>query len=239
MATRSDIRTRARIRADQDNSTFPTDTQYNYLIDEGGKEVWYELIQAGWPISFSTTTGVAKNSFMPLSQTPFSVVGTIAFIRGVYWYSGGQYYELRRLNEGNRADLLSSLGSTNPTYYDVRIDPTYGIGIEVLPTAFAGQTIKVDYILEWPGFSGDSTVWPGPARSDELVVLSSAMKGCRKEGNDQGAAQLQQEYQYVLQCVQNMASWANMRHSALIRDVGPVAGAARLPGDFNIYGPDY
>lgn len=49
MPTRAQIRSRARVKADQDNSTFPTDAQYNDIIDEVAKEVWGDLIQAGWP----------------------------------------------------------------------------------------------------------------------------------------------------------------------------------------------
>lgn len=236
MATRSDIRTRARIRADQDASTFPTDTQYNYLIDEAGKEVWYDLIKSGWPISFSTASATTTGSFLPLA-TSFSVTGSVAFIRGVYWYDGTTYYELRRMNEGDRSTLYSVQGQT-PAVYDVRIDATSGIGIEV-PGAGAGYTVKVEYVGEWPGFTGDSTVWPGPARSDELVVLKAAIKGCRKENNDQSAQFLAQEYEYLKECVQEMASWTNMRHAAMIRDVRGSLGPSRLPGDYNVYGPDY
>lgn len=237
MATRLELRTRARIRADQDNSTFPTDTQYNYLIDEAAKEVWYDLVRAGWPISFSAASATATSAFMPLATT-FSVTGTVAFIRGVYWSMGGEFHELKRVNEGDRAALMSSQSNANPTHYDVRIDPTNGIGIEVLP-ASAGCTIRVDYIKEFPGFSADGDSWIGPGRSDELIVLRAAIKGCRKEGNDQGARFLEGEYAYLQQCVQDMASWVNMRHSATIRDVGDPTGRHRLPGDFDVFGPDY
>lgn len=234
MATRLEIRTRARIRADQDSSTFPTDTQFNYLIDEACKEVWYELIRAGWPISFTQASAVTSSvSFLTLSGA-FAVTGTVAFIRGVYLLRGGTYVELQRVNEGDRSGMYTSTGA-EPSHYDVRIDPTDGIGVQVLPFA-AGHTIVVEYIKEHPGLAADGTAWYGPGRSDELIVLKTAMKACRKEGNDQGARFLEGEYMYLMQCVQDMASWTNMRHAALIRDVGNPLGGRRLPGDYDVFG---
>lgn len=237
MATRSDLRTRARLRADQDASTFPTDTQFNYWIDEACREVFYDLVRAGWPISFYSGTVAAAASFLTLSGA-FAETNPVAFIRGVYCVQGGTYHELKRLNEGDRAGLYSSTGASMPSHYDVRIDASDGIGVEILPYV-AGATIRVEYVREHAGLAADNVPWLGPARSDELIVLRTAQKAMRKEGNDQGAAQLDREYQYLQQCVQDMASWTNMRHSATIRDVGDPLGRSRLPGDFDVYGPDY
>jgi hypothetical protein len=232
MATRLEIRTRARIRADQDNSTFPTDTQYNYLIDEAAKEVWYDLIKAGWPISFSSVLTTWSVSFTTLSG--LSITDPVAFIRGVYYVSGTTYVELKRLNEGDRGSLMSATGVSQPSHYDVRVDAANGIGVEVLPYV-AGASIRIEYVKEHPGLPNDASVWYGPARSDELIVLKAAIKGCRKEGNDQGARFLEGEYAYLLECVQDMASWTNMRHAATIRDLGNPLGVERLPGDFDLY----
>jgi hypothetical protein len=97
MATRSDIRTYARVRADQDASTFPTDAQYNTILDFAGKAVWFELVKSGWPISFTSVTKTATGT----NPITLGVSGTIAFIRGVYRVDGTTYTELRRLNEGD------------------------------------------------------------------------------------------------------------------------------------------
>jgi hypothetical protein len=226
MATQSELRTRARIRADQDNSEFPTDTQYNYLLDEAAKETWYDLVQSGWPINFAVTNKTATGS----NPITLGVSGTVAFIRGVYFISGGTYTELSRVQEGERAALMSTSGSP-ATHYDVRIDPTNGPVLELLPLPSSGQ-YRVEYIVEHPGLA--TTSWYGPARSDELVVLKAAAKGCRKEGNDQGAAQLDREYAILLEKVQDMGSWFNMRHSARIRDVGNPLGPTRDPFDYDV-----
>jgi hypothetical protein len=216
MATRLQIRTRARIRADQDDSTFPDDTEYNYLIDEAVKDVWYDLIQAGWPINFAAATKTATGS----NPITLGISGTVAFIRGVYYINGSTFDELKRVNEGDRASLMSRTGGP-ATHYDVRIDPTNGPVLELLPLPSSGS-YRVEYITEHPGLASDVTEWYGPARSDELVVLCTAAKAMRKEGNDQGAQQVTREYGYMLDKVQAMASWFDMRNSGSIRDVGPL-----------------
>lgn len=232
MATRLQIRDRARVRADQDGSTFPTDAQYNDIIDSAAKEVWYALIQSGWPISFTAKTAALSLSFMPLA-TGFFVTDTVAFIRGVYAIVGGTYIPLKRINEGDRASLMSSTGASYPTHYDIRIDASAGIGVEFLPYV-AGTQVRVEYVAEYPGFVNDASVWPGPARSDELVVLRAAAAGMRKEGNDQGAAQLDREYAQLLEQVQNMASWVDMRNPATITNVNSGFSIARMPFDYEV-----
>lgn len=225
MATRAIIRTRARIRADQTDSTFPTNAEYDYLIDEAAKEAWFDLVGSGWPINFATLDkAVATN---PIT---LGISGTVAFIRGVYFIEGGTYHELRRVQEGDRAALMSETGAARPSQYDVRIDPTNGPVLELLPQPASG-TARIEYILEHPGFAADGTEWYGPARSDELIVLRAAAKAMRKEGNDQGAAQLDREYDVLLSKVQSMAGWFNMRHSAMIRDVGDPTGVSPRSAD--------
>lgn len=230
MATRADIRTRARVRADQDASTFPTDTQYNLLIDEAARDVYYDLIQAGWPIKPSST-----NLSVTGSQYTTIPLSDIAFITGVFYDQGGTWRELPRIREGDRAALMTQTGGEAQAY-GVTVS-TAGVQIELLPLTTG--TYRVEYIADFTGFAADATVWHGPVRSDELIVLAAAAKGCRKEGNDQGAAQLDREYAIMLEKVQNMAGWLNMRHSATIRDVGNPLGGIRNGFDYNVDASDW
>jgi hypothetical protein len=226
MATRAQLRTRARTRADQDDSTFPSDTEYNDWLDEAAKEVWYDLIQAGWPINFSEASKTATGS-NPLA---LGVTG-VAFVRGVFRLSSGRYIELARLNEGDRGTLMGRSGDAS--YYNVRIDPALGAVVELLPLPSSG-TYVIQYVPEHPGFAADATEWYGPARSDELLTLKAAAKGCRKEGNDQGAMALDREYLMLLDKVQSMSSWFDMRNAATVRDVVDPIGARKDPFDFDV-----
>jgi hypothetical protein len=217
VATRSTIRERARIRADQDGSTFPTDAQYNLLIDEAVKDVWYDLVRAGWPIGYQSVA-VPLADVNPVTLSGVGVTGPVAFIQGVYWLNGGEYVELRRLPEGDRAGVMSLSGANTPSYYEVRVDPS-GNGLTVAFYPHVPGSYVVHYVPEHQGLVNDSSEWLGPARSDELIVLRAASKGMRKEGNDQGAAQLDKEYTVMLQKVQELASWLDMRNPPTIRDV--------------------
>lgn len=227
MATRADIRGLARIRADQDSSTFPTDTQYNTIIDFCAKAVWFDLVQAGWPVSFSAVIKSATGT------NPITLgVGTIAFVRGVYRIEGGTFIELQRLNEGDRASLMSTAGN-QASHYNIMYDATNGAVLELLPCPTSGS-YRVEYTTEFAGFANDAATWPGPARSDELVALKAAAMGCRKEGNDQGAEQLDREYGRLMHDVQAMASWFDLRNPPKIRDVNAGLFGPRDPFDYEV-----
>lgn len=215
-ATRLDIRTRARIRADQDASKFPTDTQYNLLIDEACKDVFGDLVTSGWPPDFSTTT-IAYNG----SPTGQAVGGgaDVFGIVGVWAPFGGQVLELKRINEGDRAALTSpnSVSSYPAEFYDFRVGAS-GPVIYFFPR-IAG-TYLVDYIPDHTGLASDGAIWRGPTRSDELLVISTARKAVLKEGQPRhaDAAVLKAEYDELLDKVKRLASWADMRNPAMIRD---------------------
>ncbi len=346
-ATRLQLRTRARVRADQDASTFPTDAQYDLLIDEAAKDVFYDLIQAGWPAetedlsvtltgagSYSLGTPRTMASFTPAWQVQGPVgtdVGTIEWlddgtdpvlkhgysvvytngdgpspvtctvndtagtvtlnfetgwspgiylsdikaaieatgvlttvgwvtvgayipmgfepspgnqgtfsgaaagsdqvfsVQGVFRKDGSALTELPRIQEGERASLASSSGSA--AAYDLVGNQSMA-KIRVYPPTATGQLL-VKLVREYQGLPKDSSHWNGPVRSDELVVLMAAMKACRKEGNDQGAALLEREYAALRDKVQNMAGWLHGRHSALVRDVQP-DWARRDPFDYDV-----
>lgn len=235
LPTRATLRTNARARADQDSSDFPTDAQYNVYLDDAAREVWWDLRVAGWPVNFSSLTFTATGA----SFYPFALAGQVASIHGVYYISGQDQYPLHRVNEGNRASLRST--SFTPAgfagFYDPRIDPSTGPGIELLPAPASGS-YKVDYILEHPGFFGDSDAWYGPARSDSLVTIRAAYYAVKKEGPARlGEAQdLLQEYKEMLQKVTESATWFDARNPMQIRDVS--SERSRFMFDYPIAGPD-
>lgn len=233
MATRAQIRSRARIRADQDNSTFPTDAQYNEYIDEACKDVWYDLVGAGWPVSFSTVSLTLPSTTEIPNVVSLSVEAgvavPVAFIRGVYLLQGGRYHPLPRLNEGDRGALYST-SSQCPMHYSVQHDLSNGLGVEFLPYT-PGASVRIEYVKEHPGLPDDADEWRGPARSDELIVLRAAIKGVKKEGRNADAESLREEYREVWMKVTGMASWVDMRNPATIRDVN---SKMRDPFDFDV-----
>lgn len=234
MALRPDIRTLARIHADQDASDFPTDAQYNILIDAAGRRVWVDLLRAGWPINFNTTTFVSNGAtqYNPI-PTPFGAMS----IRGVFYIQGGERFELKRINEAQRSSLLSTTAVTGYSeFYDIRIDPTLGLVVELLPKS-SGITYAIDYIPVFAGFGNDVTTWPGPIGSEDLVALQAAIFAVRKEGDARAneANMLKAEYKEQLEIVTDLASWVDIRNPARIRDVS--TSHSRFAFDFPVAGP--
>ena len=219
--TRLDLRTRARARADQDGAAFPSDLQYNTYLDEAARETLADLVMAGWPLDYSTTT-IATNG--TTSTYAFGGTDTVLSATMVYTLFGNQFTELRRVNPGHVAALRST-GATGgfSRFYEVRVNPTTGNRIEFFPRV-AG-TYFVDYVVDWPGFASDggNPVWMGPPRSDELITLRAAAKGCRKEGRVPDADRLDKEYNLLLAKVTSLASWYDQRNAAEMRDSRPLS----------------
>ncbi len=232
MATRATIRTRARTRADQTNSTKPTDTEYNLFIDEGCKEVWGDLLMAGWPLDYTEATVTATGAATYTIGTGtgiFSIIGVYA--------NSPQFTELRRVNQADVARLRTQAVQSNcPSFYEVRVSPTAGMVVEFYPRPTSG-TFAIQYQIDHPGLAADGTIWYGPERSDELVVLKTASKALHNEGMDQDAWALEKEYERLLAKVQVLASWVDQRNSAHIRDV--MSQPSRSAFDFDVAGPGY
>ncbi len=216
MATRLELRNRARIRADQNGSDFPTDDQYNGYLDEGAREVFADLLLSGWPIDYSTTTIVTDG----VTRTyPFGGSDAVFSATMVYTNFGQTQTELHRVNPGHIAALRSAAARGGLSrYYEVRTSTT-GAVVEFFPKA-AG-TYFVDYIVDFPGFANDASVWLGPVRSDELIVLKAAAKGVRKESRAGDAKTLDDEYDRLLLKVQRLSSWFDQRNAAEMRDSSP------------------
>lgn len=228
---RATLRTRARVRADQDNSTFPSDTTYNQFLDDAGRETWFDLVAAGWPANFTAQNIVATGS------GPYQVASgaPILGVRGVFYNLGGQYFILRRINPGKEAMLRSLNNQTYyASFYEVRQDVTLGTVIELFPTMSTGTYI-VQYIPEFGGFANDTATWQGPPRSDELLVLKAAAKGAYKEQNSSLAQEIEREYAALFQKVTAAASWLDMRNPAQIRDES--SASSRVTFDYPVAGP--
>lgn len=218
LPTRLELMTRARVRADQDGEDFPTNDQYNSFLNEAGKTVFADLVMSGWPMDYTTATIVANGTSQRYAVDETSPVFAITM---VYTQAGGQFTELKRVNPGHMAALRTSGGFNGfSQFYEARTGIAGAI-IEFFPRV-AG-TYFVDYILDFAGFPDDTFAWNGPPRSDELIVLQAAAKGCRKEGRKSDASALDDEYNTLLLKVKELASWYDMRNPAEMRDTRPLA----------------
>jgi hypothetical protein len=213
--TRAELKNRAKSRADADGSDFPSDTSWNFYLDEAAREVLGDLVLAGWPMDYDTATVITNSATRVYALGATNVLATTM----VYTISGGQVSELKRVNPGH-VPLLRSTGANGgiSRFYEVRSSLTLGPVIELFPPV--GGTYFVDYIQDWPGFvtDGGNPVWNGPARSDELITLRAAEKAVRKEGRSSDGDRLTVEYDKLLVKVKDLAGRFDMRNPAQMRD---------------------
>lgn len=234
MATRADIRAYARIRSDQDDSTFPDDDQYNTLINFAARAVWHDMLHAGWrpQQSKQTITANGAQSYDVFASAPGTVA---AFAEGVYRVEGLEtnarhVRELKRIPEEMIAAARNQT-SDEAIYYRVS-EGDDGMQLELFPTPVGGY-YRVYYIHEQGDMSNDSDVWVGPRRSDELIGLKVAIQAMRKEGNDQGANLLQREYDELRAQLVAAVNYYDARNPQTIRDVQAFP-AMKDPFDYDV-----
>jgi hypothetical protein len=228
--TRAVLRTRARALADQDASEFPSDAQYNQWLDDAKKDVWFDLVTAGWPVNYATQTLTATGA----AQYALASGAAVTSVRAVYLVQGGQRTLVERIDETQKAAILSQPLTGEHARYEVLTDPSAGTVVRFYP--LVSGTFEVEYIAETGAFASDADTWFGPAGSDQMICLLAAAKGCRKEGRRGDAADLLQDYAIQLEKVLSRANWVDQRNVPRIRDV--MGARLRDTFDFNATGPD-
>lgn len=228
-ATRSNIRKRARIAADQDKSLlFPTEEQYDLIIDDCARVVYNDLVHAGWPVKKGTQTVIPTGSAISLNSG-----NPIHSVTSVLLDMGGTKYELRRFDE-SELDAMNTANGGQVTHYEVSVDPLTGPVIDFYPTGSAGGNVTVRYVPDFAGFVTDTQIWHGPSGSDSLIVLMAASQGCIKEEKFETSAKLDRMYEAQWERVINHAPWFDARNSARIRDVESKLAATRDPFDYPV-----
>lgn len=228
MATVTELEVRARVRADQDQSTFPTSAQYLSLIADAAEELWNRMVAAG---NKPAQTSVAVTANGSASYT----IGTnVLTVLSVERNEGQERLPLRRAQE-EMLPFLRGLGSGLGEWYDLVGGATAALTLELFPNPPSG-TYTVRYIPRFTRFTSGSDNWYGPPRSDEYIVVSTAIKALRKEGDE--ARELVRELEAIFEDVVRMAPWQDAQHPGTIADrrFGP---RIRRPFDYPAHGdPD-
>lgn len=236
MSTRLEIRELARLLSDQDSSDFPTNDQYNILLKFAARRVWLDVVRAGFPADFSSLNITSNGATKYSTSIPLS--GGLVSIKGVFSSLSGQRFELKRIQEADRAYLLSTTSSFGISeYYSASYNNTTGLNIELFPPS-SGVTYSVDFVLSFGDFVDDTTEFPGPLGSDELVAIRAAINAMAKEGDGRRAevAVKEQDYKTLLQSVTDTATFLDARNPAKIRDVLNNNIINRSSFDYNIGG---
>lgn len=226
MATRSQMRDRARVRADQGDA-FPTTTDYNTYVDQAAADVWRRLVGAGWKPD-RTTVAITANG-----ATSYNVGTDVHTIIEVNRLEGGQSFPMRRARDEDIAALRSLTGQAS--HYDLVGGALAALTIEFFPRPSTGS-YEVRYIKRFPGFAADGDNWYGPDGSDELIVLGAAIRGLEQEDGDTSA--LMRDFQDRWSEVLEQATWLDARHPQTIRDVNKWARIRVDAGDLDVEGVD-
>jgi hypothetical protein len=178
--TRAQIRSQARTAADQDNSTFPTDTAYNEIIDRSADFVWRRMVAVGWKPNKLSTTITANGSAIVLPGQ----IATVDLIYPVASLSSTVPVgpPLRRVKIEEIPSLLSAASSsTQAVAYDLFSGvQSAAPSIQLYPAVTSGFYL-INYTPQFAGFSNDSDTWSGPEGTGELVILQAAIDGATKE----------------------------------------------------------
>lgn len=187
--TRAQLRSQARVAADQDTGLFPTDAAYNDIIDRAADFVWRKMVAIGWKpaqnvlhmdatgtgglFAFGERVAVVDTIFPVNSFTSTAPIGP----------------ELRRVKPEDLPILLSAQPSSSfATHYDLQSGSTsiapgsLSLAIKLYPVPTSGFYTAL-YQPQFAGFVNDSDIWAGPEGSGELIILQSAIEGARKEGD--------------------------------------------------------
>ena len=216
MATRLQMRDRARVKADQENATYPTDASYNDWLNEAGGWVWRRLVAAGWTPGRVTVNLVANGS------ASYTLGTDVHSVRYVHRLDGtgttARRIPLRRLRPEERSDAMPATGQAE--VYDLALGVTAAQVIELMPIPASG-TYEVSYVPRFAGFAADGDNWYGPDGTDELLVLLAAIRGVKKENGDHGplAEELKDAWSEIL----DSANWVDQLGTPTVRDVYAVA----------------
>lgn len=181
------LRTRVRQRADQENSTFVSDSELNRYINDAMEWVYYEMTCSGlFPdeTSFSITANGAASYTLPEINTIITVERQ----------DGSNFIPLRR---AERAEVpnFRSVANGLAWVYDI----TWGLravpSIKFYPTPNSGTYI-VRYIPPVTLLSADGDLVYNAGGWDGLIVLDAAVKCVKKEGGD--SIPLERERQEML-----------------------------------------
>lgn len=180
------VRTNAKQKADMENSTFISDTEWNFNINQSLQELYDLVLQKYGDDYYSTTISFQTDGSTYLYPLPdgTNYSGATIFYKllGVdlaMSNTNDSYVTIRRFNMSDRnryavPNFQSFYGVTNMRY---RLE---GNNLWITPTPSAGQTMRVWYVPRCTLFSSDSDTSDGYGGWLEYVITDAAIKALQK-----------------------------------------------------------
>lgn len=212
MATRAELRERARQRADMERSQYISDTEIDGYLQQSWFEL-YDILVSRFEDYYSTTV----TSTVASGSSEITLPADFYKLRGVdYKLDGSTYATVRSFNfleRNKRARNFDRLiaGRRNLVY---RI---MGSKLLLLPENDAAGDYRIWYIPRCATFVNDSTNVNNVLDFDEYIVVDVAIKMLSKEESD--IAPLLAEKAALKVRIESMASNRDAGEPATVQDV--------------------
>lgn len=191
------LRNRSKQRANMENSTFVSDTEWNSYINYSISTLRDLIISKAGNDYFALT----QSYTLVNSQEAYALPSDFYKVLWVEMLGDdGYYYKMRRFEVSER-----NLGRSPLNYFipDIRYRVISNSIYLTPPTQYGGRQIRLWYVPIYPNLSADADTLEGYNGWDEYVVLMSARKALVKEESD--VSQVDQELQFINQRLENMA----------------------------------
>lgn len=212
MATRAELRDRARQRADMERSQYISDGELNVYLQQSWFEL-YDILVSRFEDYYSTTV----TSTVAGGSSSIALPADFYKLRGVdYQLDGSTYSTLRAFNfleRNKRARNFDRLiaGRRNIVYR------LMGNQLLLLPENDAVGTYRIWYIPRCPTFVDDTTQVNNVLDFDEYIVVDAAIKMLSKEESD--IAPLLAEKAALKVRIESMSSNRDAGEPATVQDV--------------------
>jgi len=214
--TLSDLRTRAKNRADMASSSFVSDAEWKDYINEGISEL-HDIIVANYEnqiITSKTVSLVAGTDTYVLPSDVYKVVG-------MDYETGSQRYTLRRFmwaerNRYRQTILHSGVDVFGGPYYEYSLE---GNNFRMIPLPSSSATIRIWYVPQCVNLSLDTDVvnYTVVRGWEQFIILTSAIKALAKEETD--TTTLQNEKAELKQRLVLMSAQKDISEPARVYDV--------------------
>lgn len=213
MTTLSELRTRARQRADMVNSQFVTDLELNNLLNKGLAEL-YDIVVNAFEDYFTTNL-----NFTVTTGDTYNLPTDFYKLRALDFSSNGQWLACRefQFNERNRSQTGANWLYGNGPARSYRI---MGDTLLLQPTANATGLYRLWYVPSPTELTTDSQTIPASLAKfgwDEYIVLWAAERMLSKE--ESSVTDVQNERSELSVRIKQMAANRQVDQSSQIQDV--------------------
>lgn len=187
MATLAELKLASRQKANQEYSTFVSDTELKDYINQSFAEL-YDILVSRFEDYFSKVL-----EFTITSGNSYSLPSDLYKIRGLdFKLNTDDFVTVRKFNFEDRNKISRNTTRSIRGYSD-RIYRVMGENINILPTDAAPGTYKLWYIPRYTPLVNDADVLTGVLDFQEYITVDAAMKMMIKEESDISALMAQKQ----------------------------------------------